>query len=162
MARTTVFLSLSLLLLTGFLGSLSAIKPSPLSLEVTLVQNNTQKPYTGCYAGGRVLSASLTNTSSDTIRFWSLSCSKSSIFILDKKGLELCKELCQKNGPVIVTLPPNKKYTLGLEVTSTDFAKNSGAFKVGLLYHEVNRDKEFVWPASPEGAEIIWSNSVPL
>lgn len=104
----------------------------------------------------------LSNNSKDTLNYLSMSCSWTDFYSADLKHLEIEAFLCDKNFPVIVSIPPGKTMKVVLRFFKSKKIKqlSSKFFKVGLNLIETKSTMNF--ENKINSRNIIWSNSVEL
>ena len=109
------------------------------------------------------IEAVLWNNTADTIAMESMSCSWISFYRIDNKNLSFQQDLCFKNGPVIIKIPPYKsvKKILGLINTNN---VHGVKFRIGFNYVKpieyqkaISQREEF-----DKNENIIWSNNLFL
>jgi len=109
--------------------------------------------------------ATLTNNTNDTLRYLSMSCSWMEFYHLDNDKLNFESCLCEKNGPIILTLAPHESADneLKLVINQTIDTPNL-KFKIGFNLVEVKSSIEEVHSEYRKKRihNIIWSNSIIL
>lgn len=104
----------------------------------------------------------LKNNSKDTLSYFSMSCSVTDFYLLDKKDLEIDGFDCDKNFPVILQIAPGETRSEVLRLfKSKHFNLISGnSIKIGLNIIETKSTDNF--SIMRKNKNIIWSNSIAL
>ena len=77
------------------------------------------------------------NNSSDTVAYASMSCSWDEFYFTDTSKVILKRQMCYRNGPVIVKISPHNKEEKILELIYKDEPKTI-RFKIGFSYCPIN------------------------
>jgi len=109
----------------------------------------------------------LTNNSSDTLRYMSMSCSWLDYYQFNIKGLNIWDEGCSKNIPRILTVLPHRSVIFYMPVM---YEKNRIVpnlhFKIGMsLQKYISRqqpDNAYTYLLRSETSNLIWSNEVSV
>lgn len=115
----------------------------------------------------------VTNNTSDTIRYYSMSCSYPDFFACDNKEIIIPGVDCEQNGQIIITLTPHGSDIKKLELKSTVEWKKleSIRFRIGLRYSHPLKKGSFKESESFDGKKhnvkgnsskevILWSNEL--
>ena len=107
----------------------------------------------------------LTNNTSDTISYVSMSCSWQDIYTVNTKYFSILINECGKNFPTLIQIPPHSKEEKNLLLHIVEKNKLQNAqFKVGFHFVEVKKHED-IFTKSKEllnAGNILWSNILEL
>ncbi|MGL4629768.1 MAG: hypothetical protein ACRCVT_01080 [Leadbetterella sp.] len=113
-----------------------------------------------------LVSATLTNHSKDTLNYTSMSCSWEDFYIVDNKNMGLEHLGCDKNAPIVLTLPPsqNRKTELPIIINpKIDFSDRKCRIGFYLIKKLPNQNiYKFNFQEEKEKENIIWSNWIDI
>jgi len=108
----------------------------------------------------------LTNTTSDTVIYQSMSCSWWSYFTTNSDDIRLGPRWCDKNVPIKVSIPPYSKEEKLLEcvLTTKMPVSKTISFKVGFNFTPAEKTEAILFSewSAPEKINYIWSNSLKI
>ena len=111
-----------------------------------------------------LVNTTLTNTSSDTVKYVSMSCSWQDVYSTDTRDLIIYVNVCDKNVPQIIDIPPHDKRDILLKLSCTKSINQLQGlkFKIGFNFIAAeNYDEMFseVYQLT-EMKNVIWSNTL--
>ncbi|MEL1246036.1 hypothetical protein AAEO56_17310 [Flavobacterium sp. DGU11] len=103
----------------------------------------------------------LTNSSKDTLKYYSMSCSWQEFYDVDNLNLNVEGVPCDKNIPEILQLAPGQRKTviLRLELTGNSSKIN---FRVGLNLIHYSGKWMHGWDLPHSPKNMIWSNQITM
>jgi hypothetical protein len=106
----------------------------------------------------------LTNASNDSLKYFSMSCSWQDFYSVDNKNLTIETSLCNKNIPVILSLPPNTCRRERLRLFTNEPKRNSNIrFKIGMNIMQASSSPfEFDPKEELKKKNVIWSNTIKM
>lgn len=160
--QTPFFLAGLLMLLIG--QSSYSLKEQPPREPAGLII--TARPVKIKYMGGSnviFVTATLFNPTKDTIHFASMSCSYSDYFLTDKSAYSIQVNLCERNFPIVLSIPPGDSMnrTLLLKPWNLAVLKNVQS-RIG-MYLQILKKKEFInfeQYRKRKNAPVIWSDPI--
>ena len=143
---------------------------------VTFSQTAKKANYTLTIIKGKVIKenkqtfwvtpTTLTNKTSDTLRYFSMSCSWQDFYSVDNNKLQVEGTPCDKNIPKILTLGPGQSRTVEIRLLiSQTMDASEIKFKIGLnLMKASSTQKTFDFDFKEENKKknIIWSNIISM
>jgi hypothetical protein len=143
---------------TGYAQAVKCIDPSKIAFTAKLaaVKSIDQGVYI-------TVKTSITNNSSDTLRYLSMSCSWANYYVIDQRALHLPTPQCDRDTALLIVIPPHKQQEAVLRLISLLTAKqlHNTKFKVGFKFVQAcDTDK-----ASKElrkSKNVVWSNNLVI
>lgn len=108
---------------------------------------------------------SLINSSNDTLRFYSMTCSWFEFWGTEQPGIGLPSWACEKNVPEIIAVAPHSKYKTTLNITYDSIVKKGTNFRIymSLLKAPDNAQRRWnFWPSDYVRFNKIWSNDLTI
>ncbi|AWH84434.1 hypothetical protein HYN59_04570 [Flavobacterium album] len=108
-----------------------------------------------------VIPVTLTNSSKDTLKYYSMSCSWQDFYDVDNLNLHVEEVPCDKNVPEILQLAPGKRKNVILRL---EFTGNSSKinFRVGLNLIHYSGKWMHGWDLPHSPKNMIWSNQIRM
>lgn len=144
--------------------------------SVTFSQTSKKESYTFTITKGKVVKenkqtfwvtpTTLTNNTTDTLRYFSMSCSWQDFYSVDNNKLKIEGALCGKNIPVILTLAPGQARTeeVRLLISQTMDASKI-KFKIGfnlMKVSSIQKAFDFDFQEEQKKKNVIWSNLISM
>jgi len=114
----------------------------------------------------------ITNNSSDTLSYLTMSCSWEEFYIIDSKELSLPMKSCDENGLTLMQIPPHKtiEKLLLLRSSKNKNQLHNTKFKIGFKFYKVNYNNIKNMNSYPDiytyftkkNEIILWSNTLEL
>jgi hypothetical protein len=138
-----------------------------LSVDQTKVEVLHGPLYDGAREYYVQVSVKLTNTSADTLRYLSMSCSWWDIYRTDHQKIKVFSpNICYKNSPITCVVPPHQ-FVIRNIIVLVPKEMASVILKIGMAVqrkfdNSLLKDKKEVWRTSitPADQYVIWSNYV--
>lgn len=115
------------------------------------------------------IATTLTNPTSDTLHFVSMSCSYEDMFVTNTTSFEVTSRFdCYKNIPVVTTVPPHTKLDQFILIRPASKKVNvlSSKVKVGMYYIIPQKENGFngiiEQYENRQSAKILWSEEIDL
>jgi hypothetical protein len=153
--------------ITYFTASRPAIEGFVLSVDQTKVEILRGPLYDGAREYYVQLPVKLTNTSADTLRYLSMSCSWWDIYRTNHQKINVFSpNICYKNSPITCLVPPHQ-FVIRNIIVLVPKEMASVIFKIGMAVqrkfeNNLLKNKREVWRTSitPADQHVIWSNYV--
>jgi hypothetical protein len=143
---------------TGNAQVLKCVDPSHVafSAKVATVKSIDQGVYI-------TVKTAVTNNSSDTLRYLSMSCSWANYYVIDQRAIHLPTPQCDRDTALLIMIPPHKQREVVLGLISLLTAKqlHNAKFRVGFKFVQAcDTDKAF--KELRKSKNVIWSNSLVI
>jgi len=105
----------------------------------------------------------LTNNTADTLKYLSMTCSRRDFYILRSLDLRWDKQICTKNLPITLTLPPHKSDSVKFNFLVKDSLTTPIKYQIGMILakDEGNNAMALLTFKSLKSV-TIWSDTVIL
>lgn len=105
----------------------------------------------------------ITNNSSDTLRYLSMQCSWAQYYVVDEDGLHLPVAHCDQDSAILITIAPHKheERIIGLVSLHNTKQLHSEKFKVGLIFVQAC-DLDKASKQLKKSKNTIWSNTLSI
>lgn len=113
-----------------------------------------------------IIPTTLTNNSNDTLKYYSMSCSWQEFYSIDNDRLQIVRNDCLKNAPIILILAPKQSTTVKIRLVKTKSTDVSLIkFRIGFnLMQANNSNKKFDYNEEEQRKKknVIWSNEISM
>ncbi|WDF79126.1 hypothetical protein PQ469_03775 [Mucilaginibacter sp. KACC 22773] len=150
---------------TYFTASRPVIESFVLSVDQTKVEVLHGPLYDGAREYYVQVLVKLTNTSADTLRYLSMSCSWWDIYRTDNQNINVFSpNICYKNSPITCLVPPHQ-FVIRNIIVLVPKEMASVIFKIGMavqrkFVNSLLKDEVLLSSIAPTNQHIIWSNYV--
>lgn len=151
--------------ITYFTVSPPAVEGFILSVDQTKVEVLHGPLYDGAREYYVQVPVKLTNTSADTLRYLSMSCSWWDIYRTDNQKLNIFSpNICFKNSPITCLVPPHQ-FVIRNFIVLVPKEMASVIFKIGMTVqrkfdNNLLKEKILLSSITPADQHVIWSNYV--
>lgn len=112
-----------------------------------------------------IIPTTLTNSSNDTLKYFSMSCSWQKFYYVNNPNLHINGgDNCDKNVSVCLTLAPKQSRTVEIKLSiNPEIVSTKVSFQIGMNIIDANNmDKAYKVFRSNKKENIIWSNSIEM
>lgn len=107
----------------------------------------------------QMINTKLTNNSNDTLKYYSMSCSYWDSYYLYDYELFFDDVGCDKNMPIVITLPPKESKVVGLKLRKSPKIDYSN-IKIEFFLYKVHKDIDFESDQINLKTNLLVSNSI--
>ena len=111
-----------------------------------------------------IIPITFTNNTKNLLKYYSMSCSWEDFYSVDNKELQVNRQDCDKNIPIILTLTPGESKIVEIKLLMSKIIDTSEIkFKIGFNLMKVSSSKkEFDFYEHLKKKNIIWSKEINL
>jgi hypothetical protein len=157
MAKSERILQICLLLFVVILKFSAVSRQMP----AYLLAAKTTNVLTKGYQKRLVTMVLLTNNTSDTLKYLSMTCSIRDFYILKSQDLRWYPQTCLKNLPRTLILPPHKTDSVSFNFVVIDSLKNQIKYQIGMiLAKDEGNNARSLLLFKPLKSDTLWSDWV--